>query len=259
MNMSLPVTATKTPRPPRILLYGPGGVGKTTLATQLPGALFLPVEEGADMHDVARLPRPANWTEALALIDQVAAEPSGYKALVIDTVTTMQQLCIQQVCETYNVRSIEEVGGGYGKGWRPAYDLWMSMLDRLEVVRSRGLAIVLIGHLEIRRYDDPRSSGYDRFQPRLQKDILAGTFERCDGVFCAAYKVYTDSEDKGFNKVRTRAVGSGERVLYTDEQPTHLAKNRWALPSECPMSWGPIFAGIAAAFAPKQVPAASAA
>jgi len=36
---------------------------------------------------------------------------------------------------------------------------------------------------------------------------------------------------------RTRAVGSGERVLYTEERPAWLAKNRYGLPSEMDLSW----------------------
>lgn len=246
----LPITTTKTPRPPRIFLYGPAGIGKTTLVSSFPGVLVLPVEEGADALDVPRLPRPTTWDEAISLVDAVANEPSGHRALAIDSVTALQQMCIVKVCQNYNAKSIEEIGGGWGKGWRPAHDLWMNFLDRLEVVRSRGMAILMVGHLEVRPYNDPRLSAYDRFQPRLHKELLASTIERCDALLCANYKVFTESEEKGFNKTRARGIGSGVRVLHCTEQPTHLAKNRYSLPDELPMEWAGVLAGISAAFAP---------
>ena len=251
----LPITTTKTPRPPRIFIYGPPGIGKTTLAAQFPGVLMLPAEEGADVLDVPRLPQPKTWAEAMALIDAVAAEPSGYKALAIDSVTALELLAYRHVCEDQNIKSVEEIP--YGKGFPLVAALWASFLDRLEVVRSRGMAIVLIGHLEVKKYEDPRTAGYDRFQPRLHKSILPQTIERCDALLCANYRVYTQDEDKGFNKVRNRAVGSGERTLFCDEQPTHLAKNRYALPPELPFNWSGVLAGISAAFASPKPPAAA--
>ncbi|NVM42809.1 AAA family ATPase, partial [Ochrobactrum intermedium] len=36
----------KADKPPRILVYGPPGIGKTTLASEFPNPVFLQVEEG---------------------------------------------------------------------------------------------------------------------------------------------------------------------------------------------------------------------
>ena len=35
----------------------------------------------------------------------------------------------------------------------------------------------------------------------------------------------------------TRALGSGERVLYTAERPAFIAKNRYGLPDVLPLDW----------------------
>ena len=244
--MPLPVISRKTPRPPLLFLYGTSGIGKTTLAASFPGGLILPVEQGADTMDAPRLPAPATWGEAMDLIDRVIAEPTGVHALTIDSVTALQRLCVAETCALNGgARSIELIGGGWGKGWRFALDLWLTLLARLESLRSVGVGVLLIGHVEIKRYDDPRSEGYDRFQPRLQKEILAATIEQSDALLFANYAVFTDKEGN-----RNRAVGGGVRTLYCNEQPTHLAKNRYSLPDELPMEWPGIFAGIAAAFRP---------
>jgi hypothetical protein len=42
----------------------------------------------------------------------------------------------------------------------------------------------------------------------------------------------------GFNQKVTRAVGTGSRVLYTQERPGWSAKSRWALPDTLPLDYG---------------------
>ncbi len=53
----------------------------------------------------------------------------------------------------------------------------------------------------------------------------------------ANYRISTVKSDVGFNKKVTRALGSGERVLYTAERPAFLAKNRYGLPDSLALSW----------------------
>ena len=65
--------------------------------------------------------------------------------------------------------------------------------------------------------------------------------EHSDIVLFANYRVSTVKADVGFNKKVTRALGSGERVLYTEERPAFLAKNRYGLPDVLPLDW-PAFA-----------------
>jgi hypothetical protein len=83
-------------------------------------------------------------------------------------------------------------------------------------------------------------------------------------VLFANYKMFTTATDVGFNKKVTRGVSTGERVMYTSERPAYLAKNRYNLPHELPLSWaalvGAMGAGVAAAqFTPPVTPAAPAA
>jgi hypothetical protein len=61
--------------------------------------------------------------------------------------------------------------------------------------------------------------------------------EHSDVVLFANYRISTVKSDVGFNKKVTRALGSGERVLYTAERPAFLAKNRYGLPDTLALSW----------------------
>ena len=67
----------------------------------------------------------------------------------------------------------------------------------------------------------------------------------------ANYKLFTTATDVGFKKKVTRGVSTGERVMYTSERPAYLAKNRYNLPHELPLSWAALMAamgkGVAAA------------
>jgi len=89
--------------------------------------------------------------------------------------------------------------------------------------------------------------------PRLQingrgSGIGPTTVEWCDAVLCAAYKVYTTEEQQGMRQ-RTTGIGDGERILYTQERPAFLAKNRYALPPEIVFSSSALLDGIKASFA----------
>jgi len=47
----------------------------------------------------------------------------------------------------------------------------------------------------------------------------------------------TVKSDVGFNQKVTRAVGTGNRVLYTQERPGWQAKSRWSLPDTLPLDY----------------------
>ena len=244
----LPIITNKRPLPPRIFLYGPSGIGKTTLAAAFPGVLVLPAEDGAEQMDVARLPQPKTWADAMALTDLVLAEPGEHRAFCIDSATALERLCFSHVAAHHGKPTIAAIA--YGEGYAFAEEEWGRLLEKLDAIRDKGLAVILIGHQTEVSYVDPRSAPYDRFVPRLHKRILPMTIEWADCLLCGSYTVFVDKEVGGFNKERTRAVGGGERVIYTRELPTALAKNRYGLPSEIAWGWADVFAGISATFAP---------
>lgn len=247
--MAIPITSTKRALPPRILLYGPQGIGKTTFAASIPGCVIMPVEDGAHAIDGQQTPRPERWEDAVAIIDSLIADPQGLRALAIDSVSVLQDLAFRSVCEDNQVKSIEALG--FGKGYVLAAEKWRDLLDRLSVLRTK-MAVLLIGHGATVRHEDPRLPGYDRLSPRLQSNgkgggILPMTIEWCDVVACVAYDVMTDVEKAGL-KERTRALGEGERLLYLQERPAFVAKNRYGLPVSMPFTWGPLAEGIRASF-----------
>ena len=53
-------------RPQKAVLFGPEGIGKSTLAAQFPAPVFLDTEGGTHHLDVARLPSPKSWADVVA-------------------------------------------------------------------------------------------------------------------------------------------------------------------------------------------------
>ena len=225
---------------PRILIHGVAGVGKSTFAAAAPGPVFVPTEDGLGMLDVAHFPLARSFEAVMEALVALYSEPHEFKTVVVDSVDWLEPLIWQRVCQDNQWASIEEPG--YGKGYIAALELWRQYLDGLNALRDeRGMAVIQIAHTDIKRFDSPEHEPYDRYVIKLHARAAALLQEHSDVVLFANYRISTVKADVGFNKKVTRALGSGERVIYTAERPAFLAKNRYALPDVLPLDW-PAFA-----------------
>jgi hypothetical protein len=100
------------------------------------------------------------------------------------------------------------------------------------------MVVIQIAHTDIKRFDSPEHEPYDRYVIKLQARASALLQEHSDVVLFANYQISVSKSDVGFNKKVTRALGSGARVMHTEERPAFLAKNRYGLPDTLPLSSG---------------------
>lgn len=224
---------------PRILLHGVAGVGKTTLAAAFPNPVFAMVEDGAGTLDITGAPI-TSYADMMEMIGSLYDEEHEFKTLVVDSVDWFEPLVWAETCRINKWASIETVD--YGKGYTAAYDLWRQYADGLNALRNdKGMAIVQIAHTSVKRFDAPDAEPYDRYVIKLHKGAAALLMEHSDCIFFANYRVSTVKADVGFGAKKGRAVGSGERILYTNERPSHIAKNRYGMPENpLPMSYDAI-------------------
>jgi AAA domain len=223
-------------KPPRILIHGVHGVGKTTFAAGAPEPVFILTEDGLGTLDVPHFPLARTFDEVMQALAALYAEEHRFRTLVMDSADWLEPLVWARVCKDQGWKSIEDAG--YGKGYVNALDLWREYLEGLNALRDdKGMAIVQIAHTDIKRFDSPESEPYDRYVIKLHAKASALLQEHSDIVLFANYRISTVKSDVGFNKKVTRALGSGERLLHTAERPAFLAKNRYALPDTLEMSW----------------------
>jgi hypothetical protein len=238
------------------MLYGIEGIGKSTFGASAPAPIFVPTEDGLGEIDCHHFPLAESFEEVDEALLELAREPHDYQSVVIDSLDWLERLIWDEVCAQFDVKSIEKVDGGYSKGYTHALTQWRQFLTRLDSLRlNRNMVVVLIAHAKVEKFEDPESAAYDRYSPRLHKHAAALVTEWTDAVLFATRKFRTETEKAGFNRTRTvaTAVGmdGGERILRTVGSPACIAKNRYGLPAELPLSWNALVAALSAVPAPQ--------
>ncbi len=227
---------------PRIVLHGPAGVGKTTFGSSAPNPIFIQTEDGLGKLEVDAFPFTQTFQDVLDALNILHTSEHNYQTVVLDSLDHLEPLLWKHLCNHYvgpkgeRYESIEDFG--FGKGYMLALDLWRQLLSALFDLRNdRGMAFILIAHSEIKRFESPMTDSYDRYQIKLHKRASDLVQESVDCVMFADYKTVIEKEEGGFNKVKTRGISTGQRYLYTEARPSFIAKNRYGLPPELPMSW----------------------
>src|SRR5688500_14505929 len=116
-------------KPPRILVHGVHGVGKTTFAAGAPDPVFVLTEDGLGTLDVPHFPLARTFDEVMQALAALYSEEHAYRSLIADSVDWLQPLIHIKVCQNQGCSSIEDLG--YGKGYVHALDLWRQYLEGL--------------------------------------------------------------------------------------------------------------------------------
>ena len=239
MNLESLIQTVRTSKPPRIVLHGVHGVGKSTWASNAPDPIFLITEDGLTSIDVPHFPLCTNLDQVWEYMGVLIKEDNPYKTFVLDTADWLEKLIWTKVCEDGNLKTIEDFG--YGKGYTIAMKQWDRLYTGLELLRDKGMAIVILAHNEIKTYNPPDSDPWDRFQIKLHKHAATRLEEWADVVLFANFKVYVDTER---GKKVGKAAPTSERIIYTTNCPSWKAKTRYILPDTLKMDFNELMGGI---------------
>lgn len=237
----LNVTRGVVAEPPRIVVYGDGGIGKSSLAMGAPSPLFLDLERGTLQLDLERETGIKTWDQLLSCVQSLATAEHHYKTLVIDTLDTAESLCWEHLCRKGRVDSIERYEKGFGKGYTAAFEEFRKLNHALDHLRAaRGMGVIVISHAKVEKAPNTLGDEYERWTLKVHKQVAGLFFVSFDAVLYAHLETFTQKSDSG------RVKGFGDRhVLETQASPWWLAKNRYRLPKTIDLSWDVLSAGIA--------------
>lgn len=237
----------KQVRAPRIILLGVPKIGKSTFASGADKPIFIPIkqEEGIDDIDVDNFPTANSFQEVMDCMTILYKEDHDYQTVVIDSASALEPVIWQAVVDAdpKGAKSIEEIGGGFGKGYTEAISRWRTLMDALDALRSqKNMASILIGHVTVKRFDDPLGDPFDQYQFDVNNKAAAALYRWADLVGFANTKSFVKKDDVGFGKTKNRGVdsGNGQRFLFTQKSPAFPAGGRGAygnLPAEIPLTW----------------------
>jgi hypothetical protein len=224
----------KIKKPLLLCLFGTEGVGKTTFASKSEKPVFVGPESGNDNLDVSRFPTPKTWTELLSQISALSNEAHEYKTLVVDSIDWCERLMHSELIIRHNVKTIEDVAGGYGRYVSVVNTEWMQLIDMVRSLRDlKKMNIIFIAHYMVKTFNDPMTQmPYDRYQMKLLDKSSALFREFVDVLGFATFEVSV----KGTG-TKGKGIGDGYRVLYTEKRPAHDAKNRFSLPYAIPFDF----------------------
>lgn len=251
------IIRTQINKPPRIVLYGIHGIGKSTFAAECPAPIFIQTESGLDALQVEAFELAKDWSDVCNAVDYLSTKEHNYKTVVLDSLDWAEKLVFDAVCREKGAKEIAELP--FGRGYAAAESKWKYVLDALTFLNdSKKMLVVLLAHAQVKRFEDPERDAYDRYELDLNKRAAALVSEWCDILAFATLSTTVKSKDTKFGGTITKATSSGDRIVYLEERPAHDAKNRYGLPHEMPLSWDAIATEIKAKQAAKRAALGSA-
>lgn len=223
----------KVSSPLKAVVYGPEGIGKTTLASKFPSPLFIDFEGGTGRYDVARV-TPSGYQELLQFLGKIDAS-FEYKTLVFDTADWAEKMITDHMLMTVPndkgqmMSSVEQYG--FGKGYAMLSEIWKKLLDKLSNIADKfGINILFLAHSTIKRVDPPNENPYDRWEMKLGSKSSPLLKEWAELVLFCNYELIV---------VEKKAQG-GKRVMYSQHSPCWDAKNRFGLPEKMDLDFSKI-------------------
>ena len=213
----------------RIVLYGPGGVGKTSLADLAPGpvASFDLDDSHAVLHPkhTKRIGGVESWDDLRAVLNGEGWDK--VRTIVVDSATRAEEFAVAWAIANVphekgnRISRIEDYG--FGKGYQHVYETFLTLLGDLDRHVRTGRNVILICHDCTTSVPNPQGEDWQRYEPRLQSpssgkaSIRLRVREWADHVFFLGYDV--DVKDG-------KGHGCGTRTLWPVEMPHCMAKSR---------------------------------
>lgn len=164
------------------LVYGLSGTGKTTMATTYPNSAFIALEKNTkEFEGISEIPVDgtySNFVETLEAIIETPEALEGIEYIIIDSITALDNLIVQELCYEYGIDDINENIKGAKVGIQHSrrsgmFTKVMTLLQ--EITNSTPFGVVATAHAK-EVYDNkktvPEVIGIDINLPAKYKDML---------------------------------------------------------------------------------------
>ena len=191
-----------------ILLYGKPKVGKSTLASKFPGAIFAATEPGLKYLNVHQV-QVGDWRDFKTLCVELLQSDHEFRTLIVDTVDLLWNHLCDHICRKEGVSHISDFKS-FSKGYRMAKDELQRVLTKvanLTTKRGHSMGLVLISHVT-----ETQDDGSLVWAPSISQSPRQVLMSMAD-VICFA-DIYKDSG------------GDVRRVLRLGPHPSYMTGGR---------------------------------
>lgn len=210
-----------------MILYGVHGIGKSTFAVECDSPIFIGSEENDEL-EAERLPKIKTWNDLNEQLKWI--EKQNYKTIVIDTMDELETIAQNEILKKEPGKTMATACGGYGKASEVMERMFLALRESLAHLRDeKGMNVVILCHHEKNKHEDPITlTTYDNYSTALHKKIKPVFEDWVSLIAFANDKLIKAENSKGENTV----IGDGDRVMYFQSRPSHVAKNRFDFPEE---------------------------
>lgn len=213
----------------RLVVYGPSGVGKTTLAARFPGALILDIENGSKNFAVNRAEDLKTLDDVNEALKYAAGEPA-VRTVAIDTADWLEPILDAAFMKGWNERNGTKYASVSAVDYYRANPEWLkyckAFLKSLDALLP-DKTIVVLAHSKVARFDPPDNmrAPYNRYELNCSKQFSDALTEWCDAKLFMTREVLVEEKRNG----QVKARGGVARLIYPAYTAFADAKNRWGL------------------------------
>ena len=212
----------------KTIIYGTPGVGKTTFAATFPNPILIRTEDGASAMDIPTFPNIVTSTAQLRQVNALLyKEEHPYKTVILDSLDWLEPIVWDELCKRGGKSNIEDFG--YGKGYIYLDTDWRKITAQFDWLNRKGMNVVVICHSAAVTITAPDTDDYMSYSLKLHKRATSIWTEWSDMILFLDYQKSIVDSGKG-DSAKKKAIGTGERIVYTASRPAYTAKTRWALP-----------------------------
>lgn len=217
--------------PPRIIIYGEAGLGKSTLAASAPKPIFINIENRLDKIKTKAFPLATTYDMVFEQLKYVYNTLEGFETLVIDTLDALEVLINNSVCQEHKVKSLSDID--FGKGWDLSTQKCNTIMNALNNIRDKkNMNIIMLAHVHIQTVNNLLGSNYDRYDIKLREKNAAVFAYKSDLIGFLRTDIDIDVLKGSFGKQIIKSSGGAKRIISFYKSVAFQSKDSYGLETD---------------------------